>query len=72
MNLRLLLPVYINVENYVVLLCYVVSLGNFYLSILEALVLVILLGKRFSSGYHVWCNLRTFQQTEFLLKVLTL
>ena len=72
MHLGLLLLIHLDVEDYVVFLAQVLTLGDIYLRILESLVLVVFLCQGLGTRNHVGSDLRTLQQTQFLLQILTL
>ena len=71
-HLQLLLLIYIDIKNNLILSCYIVTLTDEDLSILITLVFKVLLCKYLRTVYHVRRNLSTLQETEFLFHILTL
>ena len=72
MNLHLVLLVDIDIEDNLVLLGHVVPLAYVYLGIVESLVVEVFLCECLGACYHVRRYLRTLQQSEFLLHILSL
>ena len=71
-HLDFLLLIHGHVEDHLILVGHVLTLqdGNFGITV--ALVVEVFLSQDFRAVYHVGRNLRTFQQTEFLLHILAL
>ena len=72
MHLRLLLFIDINIEDDMIFLCHIIALTDYHVSILEAFVVEISLSKDFRTVDHVRSDLRTLEQSQFLLHVFTL
>ena len=62
----------VNVKDYVVLFCCIVTLTDSYLTILKALIGKVFLCQNLGSGNHIRSNLRAFEQSELGLHVFAL
>ena len=71
-HLQLLLLIYIDIKDNLILSCYIVTLTDEDLSILITLVFKVLLCKYLRTVKHIRRNLSTLQETEFLFHILTL
>ena len=72
MNTNLLLLVNNDIKNYLILLRNILTLIDLDISILISLIIEILLGKNLRTVEHVWSNLATLEQAQFLLHILYL